>query len=83
MELDAKKLSQFMMELFANPELKQRFIINPGIVLKEKGFSITANKEIKVVEETENINYIVLPYLKPDEKLTPEEMERRLSKLLL
>ena len=80
MELDAKNLHQLFMELYANPELKQRFLKAPTDVLKEKAFNIPDDVEIRVVEDTKNTKHIVLPYLDPDEELTPEVLEARFTK---
>ncbi|MCK4359903.1 MAG: nitrile hydratase subunit alpha [Candidatus Cloacimonetes bacterium] len=82
MKLDKKKLSQLIMELFANPELKQRFLKDPANVLKEKSFDIPGDTEIRVVEDTKTVKHIVLPYIEPGEKLIPEELEARISKVV-
>ncbi len=82
MELNKEKMSGLIMDLYANPELKQNFLNDSKSVLKEKGFSIPEDMEIKAVEDTKMVKHIVLPYLDPGEKLTPEEMEARLSKSL-
>ena len=80
MELEAKKMNQLMMEIFTNAELKKDFISNPKVILQEKGINIPESMEIKVLEETENTKYITLPYLKPGETLSIEELERKSSK---
>jgi len=83
MEMDREKLSRLLLELYANTEMKQRFVDSPGSVLKEKGFDIPDDVQIKVAEDTETVKHIVLPYLEPGEKPTPEELESRLSKFIL
>ena len=80
MELEAKKMNQLMMEMFTNAELKNDFISNPKVILQEKGIDIPESTKIKVLEETENTKYIILPYLKPGETLSIEELERKSSK---
>ncbi len=83
MELSKKKMSELIMELYANPELKQDLLNDPKSVLKDKGFSIPEDTEIRVVEDTKTVKHVVLPYLEPSEKLTPEELETRLTKIML
>lgn len=83
MELNTKKLSQLVMELYANPELKHRFMADAGSVLKDKGFDIPGDTEIRAVEDTRMVKHIVLPYLEPGEKLAPEELESRLTKTII
>ena len=80
MELDKGKLNQLIMELYADSELKARFLKDSASVLKEKGFDVPGDTEIRAVEDTRTVKHIVLPYVDPGEKLTPEELEARLSK---
>jgi len=82
MENQSKKMSQLMMELFTNPELKEKFIANPKEVMAEKGINVPENQEIKVLEETENVKYIVLPYLDKNSELNVEDFESRKSKMM-
>jgi len=83
MELSKNEMSKLIMELFANPELKQRIMREPVNVLKEMDIDAPEDTEIKVVEDTKTVKHIILPYLEPDEKLTPEELEARLSKTFI
>lgn len=80
MELDKGKLNQLIIELYADSELKVRFLKDSASVLKEKGFDVPCDTQIRPVEDTRTLKHVVLPYLEPDEKLTPEELEARLSK---
>ncbi len=83
MELKAKKMNQLMMEMFTNTELKKDFFSKPKEILKDNEIDVPDGMEIKVLEETENIKYIILPYLKPNEKLSFEELERKSSKSIM
>jgi len=82
MESEKEKMGKLIMDLYADSELKQNFLGNPKSILKDKGFSIPDDMEIRVVEDTSKVKYIVLPYLEPGEKVTSEELEARLSKSL-
>ena len=82
MESEKEKMGKLIADLYADSELKQNFLNDPQSMLKEKGFSIPDDLEIRVVEDTSQVKYIVLPYLKPGEKITSEELEARLSKSL-
>jgi hypothetical protein len=81
METQSKKISQLMMELYSNPELKEKFIANPKEVMIEKGIEVPEGKEIKVLEETETVNYIVLPHLDENSEITTDTLERKISKV--
>lgn len=80
MELSREKMSKLIVDLYVNPELKKDFLNDPKSILKKKGLSISDDVEIKVVEDTKKVKHIVLPYLEPGEKLSPEELETRLTK---
>jgi hypothetical protein len=80
--MDEKKLSQLMMELYSNPELKEKFIANPKEVMAEKGIEVPKGKEIKVLEETETQKYIVLPHLDDDSNSFAEDFENKMNKTL-
>ncbi|MFP4547457.1 MAG: NHLP leader peptide family RiPP precursor [Fidelibacterota bacterium] len=83
MSTDSKKMSKLMMELYANPELKEEFLNNPKKVLAEKGIEYPEDQEIKVVEETENLKYIILPYMDDSSEISTESLERKMSKTVL
>lgn len=80
MESEKGKMGKLIMDLYADSELKQNFLNDPQSVLKEKGFSIPDDMDIRVVEDTSRVKHIVIPYLKLDEKITSEQLEARLSK---
>jgi hypothetical protein len=48
-------------QCWADEAFKRRFIADPPAVMKEAGFDVPADIEFKVVENTDKINYIVLP----------------------
>lgn len=83
MSTDSKKMSKLMMELYANPELKEAFLNDPKKVMAEKGIEVPENQEIKAVEETASTKYIVLPYIEDDSDFSSEIMEQKVSKVLL
>ena len=76
-------LADFFLELAGDPELKRKFVANPREVLTERGVSVPEGVHLKVLEDTESVRHIVVPYLRVTEKHTPEELEKRLSKIIL
>jgi hypothetical protein len=80
--MDNKKLSQLMMELYANSELKEEFIANPKKIMVEKGIELPENIDLKVLEETESVKYIVLPHIDEDSEINSESLERKSSKYM-
>ncbi|BEQ15343.1 nitrile hydratase subunit alpha [Desulfoferula mesophila] len=70
-------LNSLFADIFADAELKARFIADPRAVLEEKGAAPPAGVELKVLEDTASVRHIVLPYLDQDTPLTAEELEKR------
>ena len=56
-----KKWSQLTALAWADDKLRQRLITTPGAVLKEHGIEIPAGMEVRVVENTDKVHYLVLP----------------------
>ena len=78
--MDNKKLSQLMMELYTNPELKEEFFANPKKVLAQKNIEFPNDLEIKVLEQTKTKKYIVLPHLNDDSDTFTEDLEKKINK---
>ena len=66
-ELKAKSLEDV--------EFRKKLIDNPKGVLKDAGVDIPEGGEIKFVENTANVNYIVLPYAPKSGKLSDDDLE--------
>ncbi len=72
--------SEILAELYADDDLMARFKENPAAVLAEKGVTVPKDVELKVIEDTAQIQHIVLPYLDEGESVSGQELEARLSK---
>ena len=59
-------------DAWADPKLKERLLTNTAEVLKERGVESLSGKTIRVVEETADTSYFVLP-AKPAEEPMAEE----------
>lgn len=71
-----------ILEVLSEVDLKRKFINDPKSVLKERGFWVEDEIEYKVVEETKNIRYIIIPYL--NDSISPSEtLEKRRSKSII
>ena len=57
----AKRLGKLISQCCADEAFKQRFIAEPTAVMKEAGLEVPEGVEFKVVENTDNVNYILLP----------------------
>lgn len=61
---DRIKISGVIASCWAMPEFKQRFLDDPRAVLREAGLELPPQVEVRVVADTEQHTYVVLP--RPD-----------------
>ncbi len=81
--MDKEKFKKLVAKLYANPELKERFIKNPKEVLRNEGITVADNVDLQVVQDSETVKHFVLPYVKPGETSDLEEIEPRISKFVV
>jgi hypothetical protein len=72
-----KKWSQLVAHVWDDEQLKQRLVHNPAAVLRENGLEVPAGVEIRVVENTDKVHYLVLPPKPLDSasELTSEQID--------
>jgi len=75
-----EKFKKLVAKLYANPELKERFIKNPKDVLRDEGITVADDVDLKIIQDSETMKHFVLPYVKPGATLDLEEVEPRISK---
>jgi hypothetical protein len=63
------KWSELVVQVWADEKFKRQLLDNPVEVLLEHGIEVSAGMEIRVVENTEKVTYLVLP-AKPVEDIT-------------
>jgi hypothetical protein len=56
-----RKWSQLVAQAWADEKLKQRLIANPAAVLQEHGIEVPAGVDMRVVENTDKVSYLMLP----------------------
>jgi len=74
-------MEDLVFDLYSNPELKQRFMADPAGVMKDRGVVVPDDVSLRVVEDTETVRHIVLPYPDPGAVAKVEEIEQRVSKI--
>jgi hypothetical protein len=77
-----EKFKKLVAKLYANPELKERFIKNPKEVLRDEGITVADDVDLQIVQDSDTVKHFVLPNVKPGETLDLEEIEQRVSKFL-
>ena len=58
---DTKTWGKLIAKLWEDKNLKERLLSNPGPVLKENGIEIPDGIEVRVVENTDKVVYLMLP----------------------
>lgn len=73
---EGKKIwNQIVAKAWADPAFKKRLLSDPAAVLKEHGIQSTGATQIKVVENTDQAVYLVLPSQQYEE-LSEADLER-------
>ncbi len=73
-EMSPERLwSQLVARAWADEGLKQRLLSDPRAVLLEHGFDVPEGMEIRVLQDTPDVQHLVLP-LSPEGELLDEEL---------
>lgn len=75
MQEAARQNAQLMAKVWSDDQFKQRLINDPKAVLQEQGIDTPRGVEVRVVENTANIVYLVLPP-QPSEEISDEQLEQ-------
>jgi hypothetical protein len=70
-----QKYSKLIAKAWMDERFKKRFLENPAAVLKEEGLEAPYGVEVKVVESTDKVLYLVLPH-NPIGELSEQELAR-------
>lgn len=73
-----KKGAKIIAKAMSDEAFRNELKANPRKVLAEEGIEVPESKEIKVVENTHDEAYLVIPYA--EEGLSMEELESRVTK---
>ena len=57
----AKQLGDVILKAWTDEDFKQRLLADPATVLQENGIQIPPGVGVKVLEDTNDVNYLVLP----------------------
>jgi hypothetical protein len=73
-----KKYVQIIAKAWADEEYKKKLLANPTEVFKEEGLELPESINIKMLEDTEDEQVLILPRV-PEKELTVEEIEQLLE----
>lgn len=57
----ANQLGQVILKAWTDDDFKQRLLADPATVLQENGVQVQPGVGVKVLEDTDDVNYLVLP----------------------
>ena len=57
----ANQMGEVILKAWTDPDFKQRLLADPATVLQENGVQVPSGVAVKVVEDTDQVNYFVLP----------------------
>jgi len=68
------KWDLLLADAWADPALKKRLLENPAAVLKERGIAVPEGVQIKVIEDTEKVEHLVIPTAPAEGELSEQEL---------
>jgi hypothetical protein len=68
------KWDLLLADAWADPALKKRLLENPAAVLKERGISVPEGVQVKVIEDTEKVEHLVIPTPPAEGELSEQEL---------
>ena len=72
----ARKLGQVVARAWTDEAFKRRLLAEPATVLKEQGLEVPAGLEVRVVEDTERLQHLVLPARPAEGEVSEEQLSQ-------
>lgn len=60
-QANANHMGEVILRAWTDEDFKQRLIADPSTVLQESGVEMPSGVGVKVVQDTDEVNYLVLP----------------------
>jgi len=77
-EDQARNIQKVIAKAWMDEGFKQRLLADPATTLKKEGVETSPGAEVRVVEDTDKVNYLVLP-MKPSSAELSDEALRQVS----
>src|SRR6266508_6909694 len=71
-----KQYGQLVAQAWRDPAFKQRLLADPKAVFAERGIGVPAGPEVKMVENTDQVLYFVLPRPPARGELSDEKLDQ-------
>lgn len=69
-----KTMGKIVTRAWADEKFKQRLLASPSETLKEEGVAVPPGVDVRVVENTDNVYYLVLPVKKMPGELSESDL---------
>jgi len=76
-EEQTKKMQKIIAKAWADETFKQKLLSNPSETLSEAGLEPPPGVEVRVVESTDKVVYLVLPPAPPSDDIGHEQIDAR------
>jgi hypothetical protein len=73
-EENARKIEKIIATAWIDEGFKQRLLSDPAASLKEEGVEIPPGVEVRIVEDTETVQHLVLPMKPSSKELSDEQL---------
>jgi nitrile hydratase alpha subunit len=70
----ARKMGQLIAKAWTDDGFKRKLVADPAVALKAEGFEVSPDVDVRVVENTDKVYYLVLP-ARPSHELSDEDLE--------
>jgi nitrile hydratase alpha subunit len=73
-EENARKIEKIIAKAWMDEGFKQRLLSDPAASLKEEGVEIPPGVEVRIVEDTDSVQHLVLPMKPSSKELSDEQL---------
>jgi hypothetical protein len=73
-EENARKIEKIIAKAWMDEGFKQRLLSDPAASLKEEGVEIPRGVEVRIVEDTDTVQHLVLPMKPSSKELSDEQL---------
>ena len=73
-EENKRKIEKIIATAWMDEGFKQRLLSDPAASLKEEGVEMPPGVEVRIVEDTETVQHLVLPMKPSSQELSDEEL---------
>jgi hypothetical protein len=73
-EENARKIEKIIATAWIDEGFKQRLLSDPAANLKEQGVEIPPGVEVRIVEDTETVQHLVLPMKPSSQELSDQQL---------